>query len=69
MGTHLTQKFLFYAFSFLVKQKNEESKKLKTALKNELECNFIQSDEEDENDDDDEEDDVNNNIGEMYFVK
>jgi DNA-binding MurR/RpiR family transcriptional regulator len=32
----------------LTKQKNEESKKLKQALKNEVSCNFIDSDEEDE---------------------
>jgi hypothetical protein len=32
----------------LNKQKNEESKKLKQALKNEVSCNFIDSDEEDE---------------------
>ena len=30
------------------KQKNEESKKLKAALKNEINCNFIDSDEEDD---------------------
>ncbi len=54
---NIVQKLLFYAFSFLVKQKNAESKNLKNKLKGELECNFIHSDEEDDiNDDDDEED-------------
>jgi hypothetical protein len=32
----------------LNKQKNEESKKLKQALKSEVSCNFVDSDEEDE---------------------
>jgi hypothetical protein len=32
----------------LNKQKNEESKKLKQALKSEVSCNFIDSDEEEE---------------------
>jgi hypothetical protein len=34
-------------FSFLVKQKNEESKGLKKVLKKEVDCNFVLSDEED----------------------
>jgi hypothetical protein len=62
----LLEKFLFFLFSFLIKQKNAESKKLKAALKNELECNFIMSDEEDENDE--VEDEGAFNASEMYPI-
>lgn len=48
----------------LSKQKHEESKKLKTALKNEVNCNFIESDEEEE-ESDEEKDQFNNRINEM----
>lgn len=48
----------------LSKQKHEESKKLKTALKNEVNCNFIESDEEEENSDE-ENDEINSKINEM----
>lgn len=44
----LVTNYLTLLLILLNKQKNEESKKLKQALKNEVSCNFIDSDEEDE---------------------
>ena len=53
-------KLLTQLFTFLYKQKNEESKKMKQLLAKEFDCNFIDSDDEDEeegNDQENEEDD------------
>jgi hypothetical protein len=44
-------------FSLLSKQKNEETKSLKTVMKNETECHFVDSDEEEFSDDEGETDD------------
>lgn len=48
-------KFLFLIFNYLNKQKDEESKQLKKALKKELDCNFVESDNEDNNEEEDDE--------------
>ncbi len=60
----LVQKYLGLLLILLNKQKNEESKKLKAALKNEINCNFIDSDEED-----DESEDENLNVRINNFNK
>jgi hypothetical protein len=39
-------------FAFLIKQKSTESKKVKVALKNEIDCDFISEDELDDEDED-----------------
>jgi hypothetical protein len=44
----LVTEYLTLLLLLLNKQKSEESKKLKQALKNEVSCNFIDSDDEDE---------------------
>ena len=44
----LVTNYLTMLLLLLNKQKNEESKKLKQALKNEVSCNFIDSDEEED---------------------
>jgi hypothetical protein len=50
-----------FIFTFLVRQKGEESKNLKSMMKNEIECNFINGDEEeDENMEADEEEEDSN---------
>lgn len=48
-------KFLNFLLVLLNKQKTEESKTLKTALKKEIHCNFIDSDEEEEEDESEDE--------------
>ena len=58
-------KLLTILHVLLARQKNEESKKLKSALKNEVNCNFIDSDEEGEDSDEEENDNFNNKINEM----
>lgn len=53
--SYLINKFLYFLFILLQKQKTEESKSLKAALKGELFCNFIDSDEEQSDDEEDNE--------------
>jgi hypothetical protein len=51
----LIPNLLTLLLALLNKQKAEESKQLKVALRSEIHCNFIDSDEEDEEESDEEE--------------
>lgn len=48
------KQFLTFIFTYLIKQKQEESKKVRKALKDEIECNFVDSDDDETYGDEDE---------------